>query len=68
MAAQGQNFNRVLSETDVYATMLHEIGHALGLAHNPDKNSIMYYSTTGRSELSEMDIENFKTLYGIKDK
>ena len=68
MAAQGQNFNRVLSETDVYATMLHEIGHALGLAHNLDKNSIMYYSTTGRSELSEMDIENFKTLYGIKDK
>lgn len=67
MAAQGQNFNRVLSETEVYATMLHEIGHALGLEHNPNKNSIMYYSTTGRYELSEIDIKNFKTLYGIVD-
>ena len=65
MAAQGQNFNKVLPETDVYATMLHEIGHALGLDHSPDRNSIMYYITTGHSELSEVDIKNLKTLYGV---
>lgn len=67
IAAQGQNFNKVLSDKDVYAAMLHEIGHALGLEHNPDKNSIMYYSTTGRSELSEKDIKNLKALYEIVD-
>lgn len=68
IAAQGQNFNRVLPDDYVYATMLHEIGHALGLEHNASKDSIMYYSTAGSIHLTENDIKNLKTLYGVVDK
>lgn len=32
-----------LTRTEMYVTAVHEIGHMLGLQHNPNANSIMYY-------------------------
>lgn len=45
---------------------VHEIGHALGLKHSPDRQSIMYenYSDRDDHQLSEEDILNIQALYG----
>lgn len=32
-----------LTKTEMYVTAVHEIGHMLGLRHNPNPNSVMYY-------------------------
>lgn len=32
-----------LTKTEMYLTAIHEIGHMLGLRHNPNPNSVMYY-------------------------
>ena len=37
-------------------TTTHEFGHALGLSHLKDENSIMYPTSTGNLTLSELDI------------
>jgi predicted Zn-dependent protease len=49
----------------VYATMLHEVGHALGLGgHSPDPADVMYrHGTSLQSELTERDRETLRLLY-----
>lgn len=32
-----------LTKTEMYLTAIHEIGHMLGLRHNPNPDSVMYY-------------------------
>lgn len=32
-----------LTKTEMYVTAVHEIGHMLGLRHNPNPGSVMYY-------------------------
>ena len=32
-----------LSREETYLTAVHEIGHLLGLKHNPNPSSVMYY-------------------------
>ncbi len=45
--------------------LLHEIGHALGLADNADPNSIMYYElTSGNQTLDSTDLAGIQSLYG----
>jgi hypothetical protein len=44
--------------------MLHELGHAFGLADNADQNSIMYYDLTSSNRtLDSTDIAGIQSLY-----
>ena len=56
---------RVADLHDVYGTMLHEMGHALGFwGHSPDPADIMYYQVTGKTpRLSERDRSTLRKLY-----
>ena len=42
---------------------LHELGHALGLAHSSDTNSVMYPIDQGVTTLSKGDIEGLENIY-----
>jgi hypothetical protein len=48
----------------LYQTILHEIGHALGLADNADPNSVMYYQASDNTTLDSTDIAGIQSLYG----
>ncbi len=45
------------------ATILHEIGHALGLEHSDSAQDVMYYRGWQRETLSANDIHRLKMLY-----
>lgn len=46
-----------LSNTEMYLTAVHEIGHMLGLKHNPNARSVMYYlDLEGPEYLDEADL------------
>lgn len=52
---------------DLYATMLHEVGHALGIGgHSPSTGDIMYRSAGAKKTpgLSARDRETLRRLYG----
>jgi hypothetical protein len=49
----------------IFWVALHEIGHALGLAHSSIQNSIMYdYYNSSLTELQADDIAGIQSLYG----
>ena len=51
---------------DVYLTMLHEMGHALGLGHSPASGDVMYVGGIWyleSPELSARDRETLRLLY-----
>ena len=45
-------------------TITHELGHALGIAHNPMSTNIMYYAQTSLIALWTQDIADYIFLYG----
>ncbi|WP_125767199.1 M57 family metalloprotease [Lapidilactobacillus wuchangensis] len=42
---------------------IHELGHALGLAHNHDQSSVMYPLDQGLTTLSTADINGLRAIY-----
>ena len=55
---------KYMDENEVYHTILHEVGHAIGLGHSPNIEDIMYTPHQyGRINLSRNDIQTARFLY-----
>lgn len=54
-----------LDDSEVKATIAHELGHAIGLGHSEYKHSLMYYSASGKVQkwLGQDDIDGVSYLY-----
>jgi hypothetical protein len=46
----------------------HEIGHALGLEHSPNREDVMYPTSNGQMNLQHHDIADIQSLYGPRVK
>lgn len=60
------NKGKLMTKNQIYTIMLHEVGHALGLEHSEDENSLMYKGTNSNmAEDQEIQSEDIKTLYEL---
>lgn len=55
------------TEDNFFSLMLHEIGHAIGLAHITSTPSIMHPKLSTSDGLTKDDISGVQTLYGPQD-
>lgn len=57
-----------LSRNDVYTSMLHEIGHAMGIVkHSTNPKNIMYPYIDEDREISKYDLAELYRIYGWRD-
>ena len=55
---------KYMDENEVYHTILHEVGHAIGLGHSPNVEDIMYTPHQyGRVNLTRNDVQTARFLY-----
>lgn len=54
--------NKTIHTMGIKATVIHELGHILGLDHSKDITSLMY-PLVSRKNFSEEDIENLNTIW-----
>lgn len=56
-----------LNDTELYLTAVHEIGHMLGLKHNPSARSVMYYlDLEGPEYLDASDLALLATRHKLR--
>ncbi len=56
------------NERLLFSTLVHEIGHNLGLEHIPDTSAVMAANDSGQSgDLNQNDINAIQRLYGSRD-
>jgi Matrixin len=56
-----------LTREELYLTAVHEIGHLLGLKHNPNPNSVMFYlDLRGREVLDREDLAALSSRHTLR--
>jgi Matrixin len=57
-----------LTRAEMYLTAIHEIGHMLGLQHNPSAESVMYFlNLEGKETLDDTDLAFLATRHRLRN-